>query len=566
MKGKRSHIIALVLIMGILFRFINLDRKLYWYDETLTSLRISGHTATELVEQVFNGRIISVKELQQKYQYPNSEKGLADAINAFAGNAEHSPLYYLMAREWVQIFGNSVISIRSLSAFISLLAFPCIYWLSLELFASSLTGWVAVILIAVSPFHVLYAQQARQYSLWTVAILLSSAALLKAIKAAARYTRSQAEPGNESGDALHPVRWEKASKAAALDTRTQAEPGNESGDALHPVQWGIYALTVAFGLYSHLFFGLVAIGHGIYLVAIEGFRLSKRVIAYLLASLTGLLIFLPWLAIIAANLSQIIQNTVTTNSTVRNLPLRWLLNLSRLFFDLNHGLSFINPILYLTAILSIWAVYFVCRNTPKQTWLFILTLIGVTGLALILPDLILGGRRSSITRYAIPCFLGIQLAVAYLLTVKITKSKYGKRWTYVLMALIASGVISCAVSSFYPIWWHNSHTNSKYNPLVARIVNQADFPLLVTDEIPGRVLAFSHLLKQDVNLQLVVEPNIPKITDNGNVFLYRPSEKLRQGIEQQNFKIDPVYKDWLWKLSRNSVTRRNRVSKLSGKN
>ncbi|GET42989.1 hypothetical protein MiSe_78090 [Microseira wollei NIES-4236] len=550
MKGKRSHIIAVVLILGILFRFINLDGKLYWYDETLTSLRISGHTQTELVEQAFNGRVISVQELQEKYQYPNSEKGLNDAINAFAGNAEHSPLYYLMARFWVQTFGNSVVSIRSLSAFISWLAFPCIYWLSLELFASSLTGWVAVILIAVSPFHVLYAQQARQYSLWTVAILLSSAALLKASKAEPCNTRTQAEPGYESRDALHPVRWGKASKAAAEDTRTQAEPGYESRDALHPVHWVIYALTVAIGLYSHLFFGLVAIGHGIYIVAIEGFRFSKKAIAYLLASLTGLLIFSPWLLIIAANLSQIIQNTATTNSTVRNLPLRWLLNLSRLFFDLNHGLSFINPILYITAILSIWALYFVCRNTPKPTWLFIFTLIGVTGLALILPDLILGGRRSSVTRYAIPCFLGIQVAVAYLLTVKITKSQHVKRWSYVLVALIASGVISCVASSFFPIWWHNSHTNSKYNPQVARIVNQAEHPLLVTDEIPGRVLAFSHLLKPEVNLQLVVEGNIPKIPDKfGNAFLYRPSERLRQGIEQeQNFKIEPVYKDWLWKL------------------
>ena len=520
MKGKRSHIIAVVLILGILFRFINLDGKLYWYDETLTSLRISGHTQTQLVDEAFNGRVISVQELQQKYQYPNYKKGLSDAINAFAGNAEHSPLYYLMARFWVQTFGNSVVSIRSLSAFISLLAFPCIYWLSLELFGSYLTGWVAVILIAVSPFHVLYAQQARQYSLWTVAILLSSAALLQA---------SKAEPCN---------------------TRSQAEPGNEGGDALHPVRWVIYALTVAIGLYSHLFFALVAIGHGIYVVAIEGWRFSKKVLAYLLASLTGLLIFSPWLLIIAANLSQIIQSTATTNSTVRNLPLRWLLNLSRLFFDLNQGLSFINPILYLTAILSIWAVYFVCRNTPKQTWLFIVTLIGVTGLALILPDLILGGRRSSVTRYAIPCFLGIQLAVAYLLTFKISKSQYSKRWSKVLVALIASGVISCVASSFFPVWWHNSHTNSKYNVEVARIVNQAERPLLVTDEIPGRVLAFSHLLKPDVNLQLVVEPNIPKIADNfGNVFLYRPSERLRQGIEQeQNFKIEPVYKDWLWKL------------------
>jgi uncharacterized membrane protein len=137
--------VAILLLLGILFRFINLDGKLYWYDETLTSLRISGQTQTELVQEVFNGRVITVKELQQKYQYPNREKGLNDAIKAFAGNAEHSPLYYLMARFWVQVLGNSVTVIRSLSAIISLLALPCIYWLCLELFESALTGWLAVV-------------------------------------------------------------------------------------------------------------------------------------------------------------------------------------------------------------------------------------------------------------------------------------------------------------------------------------------------------------------------------------------------------------------------------------
>jgi uncharacterized membrane protein len=508
--GLRSAI-AILLALGIVFRFINLDRKLYWYDETLTSLRISGHTQTELVEQVFNGRVISVKELQQQYQYPNSDKTLKDAINAFAGNAEHSPLYYLMARFWVQFFGNSVTAIRSLSAFISLLALPCIYWLCLELFESSITGWVAVLLISISPFHVLYAQQARQYSLWTVAILLASAALLRAM----RLSRSR----------IHSV-----------------------------ASWGIYAITVAVGLYSHLFFGLVAVGHGIYVGIIEGFRWSKRVFAYLLASLVGLVLFSPWLLAIAANFSQIVQNTASTNSTVKHLPLRWLLNLSRLFFDLNHGLSFINPILYLIAILVGYSIYFLCRQTPKQTWLFILTLIGVTGLVLILPDLILGGRRSSITRYAIPCFLGIQVAVAYVLATKITNinTKQHKRWLYSLIALISSGVISCAVSSYFDIWWHNSHTNSKYNPEVARIVNQTERPLLVTDEIPGRVLSFSYLLEPDVNLQLVVEPNIPQIPGEfSHVFLYRPSEGLQLGIEkEQNFRIEKVYKDWLWKVEK----------------
>ncbi len=70
---------------------------------------------------------------------------------------------------------------RSLPAIISLLAFPCIHWLCLELFEESITGSVAIAVIAVSPFHLAYAQEARQYSLWVLITLLSSEALLRLV-------------------------------------------------------------------------------------------------------------------------------------------------------------------------------------------------------------------------------------------------------------------------------------------------------------------------------------------------------------------------------------------------
>jgi len=177
-------LIVVLLVLGIFFRFFNLDKKVYWLDETYTSLRISGYTTSDLsqhITQVFDGHVFGVENFKndlQEYQYINSKNGLIDTIKSLAvEDPQHSPLYYIMARYWVQWLGNSVAAIRSLSALISLLVFPCIYWLCLELFGASLVGWIAVVLIAVSPFHVLYAQEAREYSLWTVTILLSSASL-----------------------------------------------------------------------------------------------------------------------------------------------------------------------------------------------------------------------------------------------------------------------------------------------------------------------------------------------------------------------------------------------------
>ncbi|MCA1991586.1 MAG: hypothetical protein LDL41_05995 [Coleofasciculus sp. S288] len=67
-----------------------------------------------------------------------------------------------------------------------------------------------------------------------------------------------------------------------------------------------------------------------------------------------------------------------------------------------------------------YSFVFLCRKAPAQVWLFIVTLVGVNALALMLPDLIVGGQRSGTHRYLIPCYLGIQLAVAYLLATKLT--------------------------------------------------------------------------------------------------------------------------------------------------
>ena len=65
--------------MGILFRFINLDKKVYWHDEVYTSLWLSGHSPQEVVDNAFIGRIISVDDLQT-FQTVNSDSGVVDTV------------------------------------------------------------------------------------------------------------------------------------------------------------------------------------------------------------------------------------------------------------------------------------------------------------------------------------------------------------------------------------------------------------------------------------------------------------------------------------------------------
>ncbi|MBR8832783.1 MAG: glycosyltransferase family 39 protein [Stigonema ocellatum SAG 48.90 = DSM 106950] len=535
LQNKRIHpvglrfFIIIAIVLGILFRFVNLDYKVYWQDEAVTSLRVSGYTWTELTEREFNGHEIGIDDLQQ-YQRINPEKGLVDTIRGLAiEEPQHPPLYYVIQRFWVQFFGNSVAMRRTLPALISLLVFPCLYWLCRELFQSSLTGWVAIALIAVSPFHVLYAQEAREYSLWTVTILLSSASLLQAIRLKTKFS------------------------------------------------FLIYTVTVVLSIYTFLFSGLVIIGHGIYVAITEKFKFNKTFTAYIWALTVGIIAISPWLFFIYKNHVAVRGTTFWMKEKLPLLYLVknfWSLNLSCIFLDADNegrilNLGFGEPlmdfiriaIVISLAILVCYSMYFLCRNTPKRVWLFILTLIGVTALSLTLPDLIFGGRRSSVSRYLIPCYLGMQISVAHLLATKIFSEHFSqqKLWRSLMIVLISCGVLSCVISSQTQTWW--TKIDGSNLPQTARIINKALHPILLAESSgldSVNLVSLSYLLEPKVRLQLTTsQPNIFNIsTGFSDVFILNPSQELLDKLKTEN-KIECVYtyqsKVWrsqksLWRL------------------
>jgi uncharacterized membrane protein len=516
------------LLLSLTFRFINIDGKAYWDDEAFTSLRTSGYTEYELVEKVSNIAKVSVQDLA-KYQGINHDKGLIDTVNSLAlEDPQHPPLYYVITWFWVQCFGNSISAFRSISALISLLVLPGVYWLCLELFNSSLIAWIAVALIGISPFHILYAQEAREYSLWTVTILLSSASLLQALR---------------------------------LNTNWR---------------WGIYATLVGLSLYTFPAAGFVIIAHGVYVISVTGFRFHQKKLAYLLASLAGFLTFVPWLLVIMTNLNHI-NKTVGGQGNMSTLSLMktWAFNLSRMFIDTNHERAVINlgwensftallqiTLVALLVMISGYSLYFLCRQTTKNTWLFILTLICVTSVPIMLKDLTDGGSRSIILRYLTPGYLGIQISVAYLLATKIISiSHQQKMWQMVMCILISGAVFSNLVSSQATSWWTKS--NSDVNVQVAEVINRAHRPLIVSDGSMGMILGLSHQLNSQVQLQLkpychtcrvtppaVKKKNLLPIPDGFNTFLFIPSDSLIKEIQQDtHYTIKPINL-YLWQVEK----------------
>jgi uncharacterized membrane protein len=491
-------IVFLLILLGIGLRFVNLDRKSYWYDEAFTSLRISGYTQHERKQQILINPSLSVEDLR-KYQSANNGKSAFDTIESLAKEEPHQlPLYYVLVHYWQHWFGDSIAATRSFSAILSVLLLPAVYWLCLELFESPRIGLMAMALIAISPVHIVYAQEARPYSLWVVTIILSSAALLRAIR---------------------------------LNTKRS---------------WLIYTLTLLTGLYSHVYFGTVAISHAIYTLILKGLRWSEIPKGYLVSLLVGILLFALWpLYAIAtftpegAVLSTGLESCLAGCNNILSLFNVWCTSFSRVFLDfgfmsmkhLSRDAPVLWVIVFLGLILEAYAIYFLWHRTPKRTWLFILTLIGTTAAFTILPDLILmSGRLSRATRYLLPMLVSVQLAIAYLLSIKTGyfsgESFQNRLWQFVTVIVFGVGIVSSVMSTQYSLWWNKGDLSKQKDYLeISKIINGTKRPLLISSLYSDPVIALTHHLDPKVHIQFLFGAKTSEIPHGfSDVFLLCPKK------------------------------------------
>lgn len=492
--------------LGIFFRFAHLEKKIYCCDESWTSVAISGYTIAELKQEVSHHQGTIPITTFDKYQHINPERGVADTVNyLITSDPQHPPLYYVMVRLWAQVFGDSPTGVRSLSAIISLLIFPSIYWLCLELFESPVVGWVAMALVAVSPLQLYFAQEARQYSLWMVEILGSSAALLRAIR--------------------------------------QENKRN----------WAVYTLTLALGLYTHLFTVLVMISHGIYAVIQQQFRFSKTLLNYILATIAAFLMFLPWLIVFITHIGTALELTSGWGTKLINNPFELIaifgIRLTRIFFDLNltsdtsrfnsftleGSLFYIIPALTFSLALIIYLGLFLVKVPSNKANLLIVLLGGFSGLLLLIYDLIYGGVRSIQLRYQLPLYLSLEIIVAYVLAFHIFQKQtwQTKIAQFTIIGLLIAGLISDVRFFQAENWWTQS--SAKFIRETDEVLNQLERPLLVINNSPvnlGGILTLSHYSPK-VRLLPITDDDLLRIPqDYHHILFMQNNSTLFHQIEE----------------------------------
>lgn len=131
-------IVALALVAGVALRFARLDLRSFWLDEAYTV-----EVARAPLGEILAGR---------------------------AGDAHTPPLYYAVLHGWMAL-GASDGWLRGFSALMSCLVLLLAGIAPARIWPSSGARWWTLGLLAVSPFQVYFAQEARMYSLATVMAL-----------------------------------------------------------------------------------------------------------------------------------------------------------------------------------------------------------------------------------------------------------------------------------------------------------------------------------------------------------------------------------------------------------
>jgi uncharacterized membrane protein len=162
------------ILLGAALRFNHLASKALWTDEFSTLVFSLGNS----FRTVPLDRVIPIRTLLAPLQ-PGSTVGVEDVLRHLMTESTHPPLYFVLAHLWMQLFSpeNGLVSIwvgRSLPALLGVASIPAMFGLGWLAFRSRVAGQLAAMIMAVSPYGLFLAQEARHYTLsilWVIASL-----------------------------------------------------------------------------------------------------------------------------------------------------------------------------------------------------------------------------------------------------------------------------------------------------------------------------------------------------------------------------------------------------------
>lgn len=475
-------------------RFVRLEQKLYWVDEAATSEHITRGIDEQVSSELTSGNI---KDLEQvvsliRFSGPTTLSGTVSKLAAT--DPHHTPPYYLLLNLWSRLFGLEPGSLRLMSAVFSLAAVPALYWFVLELFQSHTVAATSAFLYALSPFELIYAQQAREYSMWILLMLLSSASLM----CAARRPRFRS--------------------------------------------WLLYFLFTSAMVWTHLLSLWVVMAQAAFMVV--HFRGDRKVlIAFGSAVALSVLLFTPWLVMIVTRPPELSDYGGIEKKIAPILYAEtFLLNFSRTVLDV--GLpsyehlpyfrwNLIVPIMATVVLIGACAWLFMRKATSEVRTLLSLLAVS-TMLPLIVADVVAGGRRALLPRYDSPAWISVHVILAFSIGSALSGSKKRSVWTgsAALILIFCCGTYSQWQFLSRTTWWTTRPPDLAKaavflaeNPNVPLAIDLSSFN-------PEEMISLAYFLHERPIIT-IKDQNLNQ-ADLREILVYRPSDELVRSVEESH--------------------------------
>ncbi len=180
-------LLLLWIVVGAYFRFVDLGTLPPWTDESATVVFSLGNSFYDVPLNEF----ISLSTLMKPLQL-NASAGITDVVNLLRNESTHPPLYFVLTHLWLKLFPavDGLVSIeaaRSLSALFGAMAIPAMFYLTKFAFSSLSVAQIAAAIMAISPFGIFLATQARHYTLVILLIIASLACFISAFRLVNRH-------------------------------------------------------------------------------------------------------------------------------------------------------------------------------------------------------------------------------------------------------------------------------------------------------------------------------------------------------------------------------------------
>ena len=181
-KHCRLHLLLLLIwtVVGLGLRFTNLTEKPLWTDEFSTIVFSLGNSflSVPLDQTLTSEQLLSPL-------VPNPQAGVRAVINHLLGESNHPPLYFILCHFWLRLFPTSdrlllTQAARSLPALLGTVSIPVTFVLGRMAFRSSVVGQISAAFMAVSPFGIYLAQEARHYTLAILWVIVSLYCMVRA--------------------------------------------------------------------------------------------------------------------------------------------------------------------------------------------------------------------------------------------------------------------------------------------------------------------------------------------------------------------------------------------------